>query len=446
MKKKINVILMSILIFTLASGCTGLFPGTTDPNIIIASGLISADDVLIAPELGGKIVEVVAKEGQIIKEGEVLFKLDPSILQAQVDQSKATVTLATASIDTANSQLASVKLQLEIVTQAARFQDIQIRTTKWEATQSDKFKLPIWYFNRSELIDAAQTEVVNSKQSLDLELTNLASTIQKSSNADVINAEIRLAEAQATFQVAQTTLDQANTSNNTDLKKSAQEQLDKAQADLDAAQKDYDRILTTKSAQDVLEARARTSVSQARYDNAIDRYNQLLTGDNSLQIKAAQATIQQAENGVVQAEANLSQAQAGLKVLETQLSKTIVYAPISGTILSSSLEVGEAVAPGSTIMVIGKLDIVKLTIYVPEDKYGMLKLGQTGKIKVDSFPNNEFEGTITYISNQAEFTPRNVQTIEGRKSTVYAIDIQVPNPETKLKPGMPADVTLTAIQ
>jgi HlyD family secretion protein len=92
-------------------------------------------------------------------------------------------------------------------------------------------------------------------------------------------------------------------------------------------------------------------------------------------------------------------------------------------------------------MVIAQLNQVELVVYIPEAEYGRIYLEQGVSIKVDSFPGETFTGEVVHISDQAEFTPRNVQTIEGRRATVYAIELKVPNPEGKLKPGMPADVT-----
>ena len=152
--------------------------------------------------------------------------------------------------------------------------------------------------------------------------------------------------------------------------------------------------------------------------------------------------MQQAETGVTQAEAGLDQAEAAIQTLEVQLAKTEVFAPASGVILARNLEVGEVVGAGSSGLVIGELDEVELTVYIPEDRYGHVQLGQDAAIKVDSFPGEIFEGTVIRIADEAEFTPRNVQTVDGRKSTVYAVVIRVPNPEWKLKPGMPADAVI----
>ena len=96
--------------------------------------------------------------------------------------------------------------------------------------------------------------------------------------------------------------------------------------------------------------------------------------------------------------------------------------------------------PGSVGLIIGQLQEVSLTVYIPETEYGKIKLGDSVSIAVDSFPGKDFTGTVSYISDQAEFTPRNVQTVDGRKTTVYAVKITVPNTNLELKPGMPADV------
>ncbi len=85
---------------------------------------------------------------------------------------------------------------------------------------------------------------------------------------------------------------------------------------------------------------------------------------------------------------------------------------------------------------------MRLTVYIPEDKYGQIQLGQSVTVTVDSFPDEVFQGQVIRIADEAEFTPRNVQTVEGRLATVYAVDILVPNSNLKLKPGMPADIVI----
>ncbi len=100
------------------------------------------------------------------------------------------------------------------------------------------------------------------------------------------------------------------------------------------------------------------------------------------------------------------------------------------------------VAAGGTVMVVSQLDPVTLTVYVPEDRYGQVKLGQQVSIAVDSFPGQAFSGKVQFISSEAEFTPRDVQTREDRDRLVYAVEIEVPNGDGALRAGMPGDVLL----
>ncbi len=120
-----------------------------------------------------------------------------------------------------------------------------------------------------------------------------------------------------------------------------------------------------------------------------------------------------------------------------------ITAPIDGVVLERLVELNEVAAPGATVVVIAPLDALTLKIYVPEDLYGRISLGQTYPISVDSFPGMTFSGKVSNISDQAEFTPRNVQTKDSRKTTVYAVRLDVQPSGGKLKPGMPADVTLS---
>lgn len=119
-----------------------------------------------------------------------------------------------------------------------------------------------------------------------------------------------------------------------------------------------------------------------------------------------------------------------------------ISSPIDGEVLERLVEPNEFAAPGSTVMVVAALDKLTLTIYVPEDHYGQIALGQVLPVTVDSFPGETFRGKVYFISNQAEFTPRNVETKESRETTVYAVKLALAPSGGKLKPGMPADATL----
>ncbi len=117
-----------------------------------------------------------------------------------------------------------------------------------------------------------------------------------------------------------------------------------------------------------------------------------------------------------------------------------ITSPIDGTVLERLVEPNEMAAPGSTVLVIAPLDQLYLKIYVPENRYGQVALGQSYPVTVDSFPGETFSGKVSFISSKAEFTPRNVQTTDSRQTTVYAVKLNLDPSGGKLKPGMPADV------
>ncbi|HAX70223.1 MAG: Multidrug resistance protein MdtA [Anaerolineales bacterium] len=427
MKKQKSSIIVALVVSSLLLGaCAGV--NGSDTSNLSASGTIASREVRIAPQVGGQVVSINVEEGQQVTAGDELFRLDDSLLKAQQQQAQASVQLAEAAVATA-------KAQYDVALNAVRLQDQQARTSAWNATQLDQFELPVWYFDKEEKIASAASEAEASQSNLDKEKANLEKVLGDLTSQDFLEAEKRVADAQAAFLIADLVLTQAQAAQDKEyMEDYAQSLFDAAESELKSAQTDYDRLLTTKAAEDVLEARARLKVAQERFDRALDYHNSLLTGDQSMQLKAAEA-------GVQQAEAALAQAQAALAAIDVQLEKTIVTAPVDGVVLTRGIEVGETLAPGGVVITIGQLQEVELVVYIPETEYGKVNLGDQVSIAVDSFPGQTFTGSVTYISDKAEFTPRNVQTVEGRQATVYAIKLSVPNPELKLKPGMPADVT-----
>jgi HlyD family secretion protein len=133
---------------------------------------------------------------------------------------------------------------------------------------------------------------------------------------------------------------------------------------------------------------------------------------------------------------------ASLKTAEVRLKDSVMFAPLTGVVLRKNVEVGETVGAGAILLTIGDLDTPWVKVYVKEDKLGAVKLGQKADVMVDSFPNKRYEGIVTYISSDAEFTPKNVQTREERVKLVFGVKISVQNQNNELKPGMPADVVI----
>jgi HlyD family secretion protein len=138
----------------------------------------------------------------------------------------------------------------------------------------------------------------------------------------------------------------------------------------------------------------------------------------------------------------LQLSRAALSTSDVRLKDAVVYAPLNGVVLKKNVEEGETVAAGITVMTIGDLGNPWVKVYVKEDNLGLVKLGQKAEVQVDSFPGKKYEGTVTYISSEAEFTPRTVQTREERVKLVFGVKLNVKNQNEELKPGMPADVKI----
>lgn len=205
-------------------------------------------------------------------------------------------------------------------------------------------------------------------------------------------------------------------------------------ADLDKAKKDHERA-------DILYKNGAISTSQ--FEAAQNVYN-----TKAAQLKSAQETLSLIKEGprkedIQAAEHRVQQARAMMNTSEERLKDTVLVAPLSGVILRKNVELGEILSAGTPVFTIGDLENPWVKVYVKEDRLGQVKLGQKADIKVDSFKDKTYEGMITFISSEAEFTPKNVQTEEERVKLVFGVKIRVKNENGELKPGMPADVRIT---
>ena len=142
------------------------------------------------------------------------------------------------------------------------------------------------------------------------------------------------------------------------------------------------------------------------------------------------------------ARAKVEQAKAALELAQIRLGYAKITSPVSGVVLSKNVEPGEYVAPGTPVVTVGEIEKPWLRAYVNETDLGRVKLGQEVRIKTDTFPDKRYEGKISFIASQGEFTPRNVQTEKERVKLVYRIKVDIPNPRHELKPGMPADAEI----
>jgi multidrug efflux pump subunit AcrA (membrane-fusion protein) len=129
--------------------------------------------------------------------------------------------------------------------------------------------------------------------------------------------------------------------------------------------------------------------------------------------------------------------------LERQRDRQTLRSPIDGWVLRTVFEADEQVPPGAPVVVVGDLQKLTLKVFLPEDKFGRVMLGQSASLTADAYPGETFSGRVRFISPEAEFAPRNIQTREDRVKMVYAIKLDVANTDLRLKPGMFADVTFS---
>ena len=476
--KKIRIaVIFAVVLVLLLGGYYGAQalrnPGSTQ---LKASGTIQTTNVNISPEVSGKVQEVNVVEGQSVKAGEMLLVLDGSLLQEQRKVAAAGLDTARAASQAAANALTIAQAQYQATLATALAQDTQTRVQDWFPKDPKQFDQPAWYFSRAEQLQALQAQVDAAKKSLDAaqaQLTDLSNSLDE---ADFLAAETRLEEARLAYVIMKDVNQRAQNSVTKDapvgaynsthcgtnqgyhladaqltnqvygctgdqhLSETSQKLWDEAQAELTAAQQAYNALLRTDSADKMLEARAEVSVQQERYYSALDHLRALQTGDQSPSVLAAQGAVNEAQASYDQSQKSVAQAQASLDLLDAQLAKLTVYAPADGVILTRSVEPGEFIQPGTVAVTMGNLSQLTITVYVPEDRYGQIRLGQKAAVSVDSVPGAQFEAVVSYVSDQAEFTPRNVQTVEGRSSTVYAVKLTVGDSQDRLKPGMPADV------
>jgi HlyD family secretion protein len=205
------------------------------------------------------------------------------------------------------------------------------------------------------------------------------------------------------------------------------------EAELARVKKDYDRaeILHKNGAISTAQFDAAKSAYEARsaqQRSAVEFFSLVREGARKESIDAAESRVQQAR--------------AAVRTAEHRLQDTEIHSPTAGIVLRKHIESGETVGQGVPVYTIGDLLNPWIKVYVKEDKLGWVKIGQKAKITTDSRPNKTYDGRVSYISSEAEFTPKSVQTQEERVKLVYGVKVRVDNAEQELKPSMPADVRI----
>ncbi|MCS7203770.1 MAG: efflux RND transporter periplasmic adaptor subunit [Thermodesulfovibrio sp.] len=201
----------------------------------------------------------------------------------------------------------------------------------------------------------------------------------------------------------------------------AQANLVKAKASYEKAKKDYERYSSLIREE---------LISKSDFDKV------------KMQYESAAAEVEAASKAIAQAEANCRALQQRLLEVQADLKETKIYSPSAGVVLSRPVEVGEVVNPGSLLYVIVDLNRLYVKVYVPEPEIGKIKIGLPARVYIDAYPDKYFNGKVTKIYEQAEFTPKNVETRQERVKLVFGVEVSVDNPQGVLKPGMPADVVI----
>ncbi len=246
---------------------------------------------------------------------------------------------------------------------------------------------------------------------------------------DPTDYQLKRDEARAALAQAQAQLELMLAGSRDEDVQRAREQVREAKAAASAAEADRRRIeqvFARKSAtqKQMDDAKAQADRTAAALAGTEQNLAKLLTGNRKEEIRVAQG-------GVDLAKAKLAQ-------MEKAIADCTVVSPMAGVVTTRSRENGEMVAVGTTLITLSRLDEVWLSIYVPEDRLGRVKLGQAAQVRIDG-DRKLYSGTVTFVSPEAEFTPRNAQTPDERSKLVYRAKITLQNPEGIFKPGMPAD-------
>ncbi len=389
MKKRIAIVIVLVVVIAGAYIFISRRSSQDQANGIAVSGNIELTEVNIAFKTAGKLIERTVDEGDVVKKEQIIARLDRDQLLAQKERE-------TAGLNSAQSQLAQ------------------------------------------------------SETSLAWQKENLAADIEQR-KADILSNEARLEELKNGSRPQE--------------KQEAKAAVDSAQAENERAKRDWDRAQSLYKNDDISTAqydqyRSRWEGSEAALKQAKERQSLVIAGPRAEQIAAAQAQVQRARASLKMAESNaleikrrqqdlafrrseIERAKANLALIETQLSDTIAISPVDGVVLVKAADVGEILAAGTTVVTVGDIDHPWLRAYINETDLGRVKLGTKAKITTDSYPGKTYEGKVSFIASEAEFTPKQIQTKEERVKLVYRIKIDLDNRQHELKSNMPADAVIT---
>jgi HlyD family secretion protein len=281
--------------------------------------------------------------------------------------------------------------------------------------------------------------------------------LKASLEADILARKAQLRRAEAN-------LDQLLAGSRTQEIQKARAAFEQAQSEFSLAKEDWERAQVLYKNDDISTSqfdqyRSRFNASRAGVDQADQQYLLVQEGPRKEDIEAARAGVEQARATLQQTEASrlevkrkeqevktrqaqIDQARAQVAFMDAVIADGTVKAPFDGVVLEKSAETGEVVAAGTTIATLGEIQKPWLRGYIRQQDHGRVKLGMKVRITTDSYPDKIYEGRLSYIASEAEFTPKQIQTPEERVKLVYRIKIEVDNPRQELKLNMPASAEI----
>lgn len=357
-------------------------------DVIQASGRIEVTEVNVSSKVTGRVIKRYVDEGVDVKAGQLIAILEGEELEAQLRQALAT-------LHSADARLLQARISLRIEPTLVQ---AQIRQAEESLRSAEERLRLLQAGSRPQEIEEGRA---NLGQNLArLEIARLTRDRYRDLLADRVIAKQDLDRAESDFQAA------------------------------DAA------VRATRERLGVLEEGSRIEdirAAQAERDRAAAALEAA---------RANAATLDLRQQDVRAGEAAVREAQANVRRLETQVAELKVFAPLDATVLTKAAEEGEVVPAGKPLVLLGDLDHPWIKVYVTETEVGKVKLGAPARILADSFPQQPFRGTVDWIADEAEFTPKNIQTKEERVNLVYAVKITIDNAQRKLKAGMVADAEL----
>jgi membrane fusion protein YbhG len=360
-----------------------------DPtNRIVVSGNIELNQVDIAFKTSGRLIERDVNEGDHVTKGEVIARLDPEQLLRQRDTAEA-------ALQTVTAQAAEAATALEWQRQSVKA-ELQLRNADLSAAESQLLQLkngarPQEIREAQAGVAAAQSQYLQAKKDWDR-----AQTLYK--NDDISTSQHDMARTR----------------------------FESAEANLNAAQEKADLVTAGPRAETIEAAAAQVEKAKAG-------------------VQAAQADAldtQRREQDVVARQGDIRRARAQIALINSELADMTVTSPINGVVLVKAADVGEVLAPGTNVVTVGDIDHPWLRAYIRETDLGRVKLGAKARVTTDSFPGKVYDGRVSFISSEAEFTPKQIQTAEERVKLVYRIKIDIDNPRHELKSNMPADAEI----